>query len=61
MLKETGEASGREIFACAHANLLDYAPQPSCLHWWQCTHLNPNSTQVLKIPSKRFHYDIALK
>lgn len=42
-------------------SLSGYPPQLSCLHWWQYTHLNFNSTQAVKRSSKRFHYDIALK
>lgn len=42
-------------------SLCDYTPQLSCLYWWQCTHLNFNLIQALKIPSERFHYDVVLK
>ena len=42
-------------------SLCDYTPQLSCLYWCQCTHLNLNLIQTLKISSERSHYDVAVK
>lgn len=67
MLKETGEAKGRKKNLPEHMQIelwedifLDYVPRLSYLRW-HCSHRNFNSTQALKISSKRFYYDIALK
>lgn len=66
MLKEIEQSRNNkpehiEIKWWEDISLSDFTPRLSYLHWWQCTHLNFNLIQALKISSERFHYDVALK